>query len=101
MLTIRLTRIGKKKQPTYRIVLQEKHRDPWGKALEILGNYNPRTKALVWNEAAIKDWIAKGAQPSPAINNMLVEKKIITGKKMRTTTNDKKPADKKDEKAAA
>lgn len=95
MLTIRFTRVGKRKQPTYRIVVQEKHRDPWGKAIDIIGNYNPRTKVLAIKEDALKDWIAKGAQPTPTINNLLIEKKILTGAKKRATTNDKKKEEKK------
>lgn len=98
MLTIRFTRVGKRKQPTYRIVVQEKHRDPWGRAIDIIGNYNPRTKTLVVKEDVLKDWIAKGAQPTPTINNLLIEKKILTGAKKRATTNDKK---KTEQKAAA
>lgn len=46
MLMIRLSRTGKKKKPTYRIVIQDKIKDPWGRSLEILGNYNPHTKKL-------------------------------------------------------
>lgn len=91
MLVIRLTRIGKKKQPSYRLVVQDKTKDPWGKALDIVGNYNPRTtpKTLVLKEDRIKEWIAKGAQPSATVNNLLVNAKVIQGEKMKNTTGDK------------
>ena len=91
MLVIRLTRIGKKKQPSYRLVVQDKTRDPWGKALDIVGNYNPRTtpKTLVLKEDRIKEWIAKGAQPSATVNNLLIDAKVIKGEKMKNTTGDK------------
>ncbi|HDZ85203.1 MAG TPA: 30S ribosomal protein S16, partial [Candidatus Moranbacteria bacterium] len=46
MLTIRLSRVGKKNKPMYRLVIAEKSKDPYGKALEILGSYNPYTKDL-------------------------------------------------------
>lgn len=90
MLVIRLTRVGKKKQPTYRVVVQEKHRDPWGTSVEILGHYNPRTKALVVKDDRVKHWISQGAQPSPTVNNLLITHKIIEGEKIRNTTKDLK-----------
>ena len=46
MLKIKLARIGKKKSPTYRLIISEVGRDPYGRILENLGNYNPRTKDL-------------------------------------------------------
>ncbi len=90
MLVIRLTRVGKRKQPTYRIVVQEKHRDPWGTSVEILGHYNPRTKAIEVKGDRVKHWISKGAQPSPTMNNLLITNKIIEGDKLRATTKDLK-----------
>lgn len=94
MLVIRLTRIGKKKQPTYRLVVQDKHKDPWGKALDIVGSYNPLTKpkTLKLEADKIKGWIAKGAQPTATVNNLLVGAGVITTKKMRATTGDKPKA---------
>lgn len=93
MLILRLSRVGKKKQPTYRLVVQEKHRDPWGTSVEILGNYNPRTKALDIKEDRIKHWLNNGAQMSPTVNNLLIDKKVISGEKVRATTNDVKKED--------
>ena len=106
MIVLRLTRVGKKKQPSYRLVVQEKSKDPWGKAFEILGNYNPRTKpkTVEFKADRIKEWISKGAQPSPTVHNLLVEAKIITGEKVNATTGDKKrpaAADAKKEEAKA
>lgn len=106
MLVIRLTRVGKKNQPTYRVVVQEKHRDPWGTSVEILGHYNPRTKVLVVKGDRVKHWISKGAQPSPTVHNLLITNKVIEGKKLRATTKDFKvepeaPAEKQEAKAPA
>ena len=84
MLMIRLSRVGKKKQPTYRIITQDKTRDPWGKALEILGNYNPHTKELTINKERLAYWRSVGAQMSASINNLLIRKEIIRGKKVKT-----------------
>ncbi len=87
MLVIRLTRVGKKKQPSYRIVVQEKHKDPWGKAMDFVGQYNPRStpKTVVLKEDRIKEWLAKGAQPSATVHNLLVNAKVIAGEKIATT----------------
>lgn len=83
MLVIRLSRVGKRKQPSYRVVVQEKGRDPWGKALSILGNYNPRTKALIVRADEVKEWIGKGAQPTATVHNLLVNAKIVDAPKMK------------------
>ncbi|MDP3043641.1 MAG: 30S ribosomal protein S16 [bacterium] len=91
MLTIRLSRIGKKNQPLYRLIISEKTKDPYGRALEILGSYNPFTKQLQAKNDRIKYWLSKGAQMSPTVNNLLIEKKIIEGKKVTAS----KPGEKK------
>ncbi len=95
MIIIRLSRVGKTKQPTYRMVVQDKRRDPWGKSFEIVGTYNPRTKpkTLKLNEASIKAWLAKGASCTATVNNLLIDAKIITGKKMQATQHDKPAKD--------
>jgi small subunit ribosomal protein S16 len=85
MLTIRLSRIGKKKKPMYRLIISEKARDPYGRALEILGSYNPFSKELQAKKDRIEYWVAKGAQFSPTANNLLLEKNIITGKKIKAS----------------
>ena len=94
MLVIRLSRVGKKKQPSYRIVVQEKQRDPWGTSFENVGFYNPRSKpkTITLKEDRIKEWLAKGAQPSATVHNLLVDAKIIRGEKMKTTTGDRPKA---------
>jgi len=101
---IRMSRVGKKKYPTYKILIQEKSKDPWGKALEILGNYNPHTKEFTCQADRIKYWLSVGAQMSPTVNNLLIRKEIIEGKKMKAaklnkknkkgeTTKEEKPAE--------
>ncbi|MCK4554916.1 30S ribosomal protein S16 [Candidatus Parcubacteria bacterium] len=85
MLTIRLSRIGKKNKPMYRLIISEKARDPYGRALEILGSYNPYTKELQSKQERIKHWLSKGAGMSPTVNNLLVENNIIKGKKVKAS----------------
>lgn len=103
MLHIRLTRVGKKKQPTYRLIVTEKGRDPWGKALEILGHYNPRTKekAAVLKTDRIKYWLEKGAQTSNTVHNLLLREGILSGKKKKSVKLSKKRSAKIEEKKKA
>lgn len=82
MLRIRLARIGKKKQPYYRIVVSERARDTYGRALEILGSYNPRTKHIELKSDRIKHWLSVGAQASATAHNLFVSNKVIEGKKV-------------------
>jgi small subunit ribosomal protein S16 len=95
MLTIRLSRIGKKKKPMYRLIISEKGRDPYGRSLEILGSFNPFSKELNVEQERIKYWISKGAQMSPTVNNLLLEKKLIEGKKVKASKPGKKAAEDK------
>lgn len=85
MLTIKLSRSGKRKQPAYRILVMEKSKDPWGDYLEMLGHYNPRTKKTELKADRIKYWISKGAKPTDSMHNMLVSQGIIEGKKKRVS----------------
>ena len=83
MLMIRFQRIGRTNDPAFRIVLLEKSRAAKaGNITEQLGNYNPKSKALTIDEARVKEWIAKGAQPTGSIRNLLITKGIISGKKV-------------------
>jgi len=83
MLMIRFQRIGRTNDPAFRIVLLEKSRAAKaGSITEQLGTYNPRSKALTLDEARVKEWIAKGAQPTGTIRNLLITKGIIEGKKV-------------------
>ncbi len=85
MLVIRLTRVGKKNQPEYRFIVSEKHKDPWGDALEYLGYYNPRTEPPTINlkEERIKYWLNHGAQVSDTVKNILIDKGILSGQKAK------------------
>lgn len=88
MLMLRLSRVGKTKQPYYRLIVSEKGRDPWGKYLEMLGSYNPRSnpRTVEFNGERIKYWLSKGAQASATVHNLLVDNKIITQKKVNNSS---------------
>lgn len=82
MLVIRLFRVGKKNQPSFKIVVTQKTSPPRaGVYVEEVGFYNPVTKEKVLQAERIKYWLDKGVQPSDTVYNLLVENKIIEGKK--------------------
>jgi len=85
MLSIRLSRKGKKKIPLYSLIVTEKSRDPWGAYLEKLGTYNPHTKEAKINGDRVNYWISKGAQPTPTVNNLLITSGVIKGEKVRAS----------------
>ena len=91
MLTIRLTRKGKKNQPFFRVVVIDKRRTAsGGRAVEDLGYVDPLTKKKNFKKDRILYWISKGAQPSPSIHNLLVSEKIIDAKKVKISNISKK-----------
>ena len=82
---IRLSRVGKKKQPEYRLIVSEKQKDPWGDFLEQVGFFNPRSNPPTVNfkTERIQYWLSKGAQVSNTVKNLLIEQNIISGKKIK------------------
>jgi len=82
MLTIKLSKLGKKNKKVFRVIISEKGRDPYGNSLEILGSYDQYHKDLRVKADRVKYWISKGAQMTPTINNLLVGHEIIEGKKV-------------------
>lgn len=100
MLKICLSRVGKKKQPEYRLIVKQGEKDPWGDAVEILGHYNPRTNPSTVNlkKERIEHWLSVGAQPSRTAANLLIEEGIIKGTKQKAVRLSKKRTAKMDEK---
>ena len=92
MLTIRLQRAGKKNKPEYRLVLAEKTAASQKKFTEILGNYNPHTKALqIRNADRLNYWIKEQhVEVSATAHNLLVTNKLIEGTKKKAFTLPKK-----------
>lgn len=85
MLKIRLQRVGRKNEPSFRIVLVDSKMGPKsGKALEILGSQDFREGKgnNKINGERVKYWIANGAQVSETMHNLLVGEKVISGKKI-------------------
>jgi len=83
MLTIRLTRVGKKNDPSYRVIVVESKRKPQpGNYLEMVGSYDPKVDRVELKADRIKHWIGMGATVSDTVHNLLVSQKIIDGKKI-------------------
>jgi small subunit ribosomal protein S16 len=83
MLTIRLTRVGKKKDGSFRvIVVESKRKVQPGNYLEMVGSYDPRVDRVELKADRIKHWISMGATVSDTVHNLLVSEKIIDAKKI-------------------
>ena len=70
---LRLTRVGKTKQPQYRVIAADSRRARDGRFIEILGHYNPRTEPSylkIDNDKAV-EWLLKGAQPTERVKKLL------------------------------
>ncbi|MCG2699798.1 30S ribosomal protein S16 [Candidatus Parcubacteria bacterium] len=90
MLVIRFLRIGRKNQPSYKIVVTDKRKPPrGGRFVEILGFYNPITKKKDIKKERVQYWLGKGAKPSDSVHNLLVEGKVVEGKKINVSKNKK------------
>ena len=73
MVKIRLTRVGAKKKPMYRLQAIDERKARDGRALEYLGTYDPNTDPATFNlkTEAIDAWLAKGAQMSDTVASLL------------------------------
>ena len=79
---IRFQRIGRKNDPAFRIAVLDKASGPKaGKYVDLVGTYNPKTKAVTLKPEAIKKWMSQGAQVSPSLHNLLVKEGVIEGAK--------------------
>ena len=70
---IRLTRLGRKKKPFYRIVVADSQRSRDGKFLDVVGTYDPLQDPVVIkiNDAKLEDWLGRGAVPSTTVKSLL------------------------------
>jgi len=83
MLKIRLTRVGKRNKPQFRIVVAEHTSPVRGKFIEVLGSMDPYLNTVVLKEDRVKYWLSNGAKPSATVHNLIVDKKIIEAKKIK------------------
>ena len=75
---MRLTRVGSKKNPIYRVVVADSRSPRDGKFIEIVGRYNPQTdpSTIDLDEERVRSWLAQGAQPSGTVKQLLKVKGI-------------------------
>ncbi len=77
MLAIRMQRTGRKGYPTYRVIVQEAHRQPTsGKVVANIGNYNPHTKEINVDKEKAEFYLKHGAQPSDRVVYVFESQKI-------------------------
>lgn len=74
---LRLTRMGAKKRPTYRIVASDSRQKRDGEYLELVGTYNPIASETKINEEVALKWLRCGAQPSDTVRNLLSQAGIM------------------------
>lgn len=102
MLMIRLQRVGRKHEPVFRLVLTDsKNSAKSGRFLEVLGNYDARRgEQAEFKIDRIKHWLIHGAKLSDTVHNILIEKKVIEGKKINVLSRKRPPITDKETVAA-
>jgi len=70
---MRLTRIGGRKNPIWRVVVADQRAKRDGRVIETVGHYNAQTdpSTIVLDEERIRDWLSRGAQPSDSVRKLL------------------------------
>lgn len=101
MLKIRLQRIGRVHEPSFRLVLTDsKNSTKSGRFKEVLGSYDPRKSNDSLDTERIKYWLSQGANPTDTVHNLLIKHKIINAKKINVAAKSKKaPVAKAEDKA--
>jgi small subunit ribosomal protein S16 len=76
---MRLTRVGSKKNPIYRVVVADSRSPRDGKFIDIVGRYNPQTNPslIELDEDKVRDWLGRGAKPSDAVGRLLKAKQLV------------------------
>jgi len=77
---IRLTRLGRKKKPFYRIVVADSECKRDGKFLDVVGTYDPLQNpvVIVVNDEKLQDWLGRGAVPTTTVKSILKKKAPVT-----------------------
>ena len=77
MLKLRLKRTGKKRSPSYRLVIMENTFRRDGRPIDEVGYYNPLTKQYKFDIEKIKQWLSYGVKPTQTVSNLLKKAEII------------------------
>lgn len=91
---LRLMRMGKTKQPTYRLVAADSRSPRNGRFIELLGTYQPRldTPGFKVDEEKLNKWLGNGAQPTERVQKLLEQNGVLTGDAAAKTLAAKKMA---------
>lgn len=99
MLAIRMQRTGRKGYPTYRVIVQEAHRQPTsGRIVANIGNYNPHTKEVNVDKEKAEFYLKNGAQPSDRVVHVFESQKVSLPDWVKRAATDKKKSIKNPEK---
>jgi small subunit ribosomal protein S16 len=77
MLKLRLKRIGKKRSPSYRLVIMENTFRRDGRPIDEVGYYNPLTKQYKFDTEKIKKWLSYGVKPTETVMSLLKKAEIV------------------------
>ncbi len=108
MLAIKLKRVGKRHQASFRLVVAEKRSKVDGRFVEDLGFWDPHANKFSVDRDAAKKWLREGAKPTESVHNLLVRAKVLEGvkkiplhrKPASPSANQGEPSKKKNESAA-
>jgi small subunit ribosomal protein S16 len=78
MLKLRLKRLGKKRSPSYRLVIMENTSRRNGRPVDEVGYYNPMTKYYKFDTDKIKKWLSYGVKPTETVLNLLKKAEIVS-----------------------
>ena len=96
MVKIRLTRMGDKKSPFYRIIVADERSPRDGRFIDVIGTYNPLTSPaeIKIDAEKARKWLSNGAQPTDTVKSLFVQQEIIPAGKRPPATTGQKSADK-------
>ena len=96
MVKIRLTRMGDKKSPFYRIIVADERSPRDGRFIDVIGTYNPLTSPaeIKIDAEKARKWLSNGAQPTDTVKSLFIQQEIIPAGKRPPAKTGKKSADK-------
>jgi small subunit ribosomal protein S16 len=77
MLKLRLKRLGKKREVSYRVVVAQSTSRRDGRPIAEIGFHNPRANETRFNEEAVSEWLKKGAQPTDTVRSLLIKANLL------------------------
>lgn len=85
MVRIRLTKVGRKHSPAFRVVITPQREKRDSKVIEQIGTYSALTKEVSIDKERAEYWLSVGAQPSETVERLLIAQKILKAPKVKRT----------------